>query len=127
MEMAWCTDKGIPHSVLLDWDSEDRAKLHAYLLEESLRCVMCGTQPWEWDPEQGGSRRAYIPVELFCPGCYAKQTTADGNDAPKGTTIQLVPHSETIVEEQRQRYLKEQRRKAEGGRGLHSRPESRHP
>ena len=31
--MSYCTEKGIPHSVFLDWEPEDRAKTIAYVME----------------------------------------------------------------------------------------------
>jgi hypothetical protein len=117
MELRWCAEHGIPHSQLLDWEAEDRAKLHAHLLEESLRCVMCGTMTWEWDPEQGGSKRAYTAIESFCPGCYAKHGLSEGNDQPAGTTIQLVPHSDALIEQQRRAYERQLAEKAEERRG----------
>jgi hypothetical protein len=102
MEMAWCSERGLPHSELLEWDDEDRAKLHAFLLEEATRCVMCGTQPWEWQENP----RAYDAEEIFCKGCYIRAMASDDHDAPKGTTIQLVPASKSHLEAKRERYLK---------------------
>lgn len=93
MEMGWCADHGIPHSKLLKWSQEDRAKLHAYLLEDSQRCAMCGTAHYEWDPKEGGSRTAYVPQEKYCHGCYLKSAAAEGNDSLPGTTIELVSNS----------------------------------
>ena len=110
--MGWCVDHGLPHSALYEWDPEDRAKLHAYLLEDSLRCTMCGTAQWEWDE----NRRAYHPVERFCPGCYAKAMQAEDNDSLKGTTVELVPNTPELQEKLRLdnlRRMEEQRRERE--------------
>jgi hypothetical protein len=49
---------------------------------------LCGTAEWEWDPDTGGSRFAYEPVEKVCPGCYAKH--GQGSDQP-GAYVTLEP------------------------------------
>jgi hypothetical protein len=71
--MSYCSEHGIPHSKYLKWDPEDRAKLIAYLLENSERCGMCGTAPWEWKE----SKFAFTAVDEFCQGCYQKAIFGD--------------------------------------------------
>lgn len=123
MEMAYCSDKGMPHSEFLSWDPEDRAKQHAYLLEESSRCVLCGTQPWEW----AENKHAYVTVEKFCQGCYNKNAASQDSDSLPGTTVDLVPHSADVIERQRIAHEKMMKSKAaeereRRERRLHSRP-----
>lgn len=86
--MSFCCEKGIPHSVFLQWKPEDRAKVLAYLLEKAARCTMCGTAPWEWEE----NKFAYTPVEELCQGCYRKSVYQDteGRSLP-GTNVKLVP------------------------------------
>lgn len=84
MEMRYCSEKGIPHEKYLkEWTDEDRAKNMAQIIHESQICSMCGTAAWEWDPEQGGSRYAYEPVEEICPGCEKKDWLRDDKDKKK--------------------------------------------
>jgi hypothetical protein len=98
LELQFCYEQGIPHSKLLQWDPVDRAKLLAFVTERGTRCVMCGTADWEWDPKQGGNRRAYEPVEKFCPGCYAKASarTADTGRNMDGITIELARNDNSV-------------------------------
>jgi hypothetical protein len=86
--MGYCHEKGIPHSVFLEWDPEDRAKTLAYSLEQALRCTLCGTAPWEWEE----NKFAYTAVDEFCKGCYHKSMYKDteSNSLP-GTNVKLVP------------------------------------
>ena len=85
--MGWCVDKGIPHHTYLSWPAESRAKLIAYLMEEALRCSLCGSAEWEWED----NKHAYDVTEKFCQGCYLKTVTADSNGGLPGTTVELVP------------------------------------
>lgn len=89
MEMSYCYEKGIPHSVLLNWEPEDRAKMMAYALESNARCSMCGTADWEWED----NKFAYTPIEEFCPGCYKKSVYSDqqGSNSLPGTNVKLTP------------------------------------
>lgn len=87
--MSFCNEKGIPHSVFLEWDPEDRAKALAFIIEAGSRCTMCGTAPWEWEE----NKFAYTPVEEFCKGCYQKSVFQDTetNKTLPGTNVRLVP------------------------------------
>lgn len=93
-ELQFCNEHGIPHSEYLNWDPVDRAKMLAFAATKAEHCVMCGTAQWEWDPKQGGNRRAYDAVEVFCPGCYAKASmrTLDAGRNTDGVTVELVPN-----------------------------------
>jgi hypothetical protein len=75
----------------------------AFASVKAEHCVMCGTAPWEWDPKQGGKRRAYEAVEAYCPGCYAKaamRTMEDGRNTD-GITVELVPNDGSVEAAQR--------------------------
>jgi len=86
--MSFCNDKGIPHSVYMEWEADDRAKAIAYMLESGARCSMCGTASWEWEE----NKFAYTAVDEFCQGCYQKSIFGDtqGSSLP-GTNVRLVP------------------------------------
>lgn len=90
LEVAYCTDKGIPHSKFLNWAPDDRAKALAWKLEESSRCQLCGTADWEWAENQ----YAYEPSNRFCKGCYLKDITNETSDTLPGTTVVLIPAAE---------------------------------
>lgn len=82
----------MPHSRFLDeWNEDDKAKVLAYMYEESLRCDMCGTSSWEWEDNP----HAYTPVDKFCKGCYIKSAASDEKDVLPGTTVTLRPLSES--------------------------------
>ena len=86
--MSYCFEKGIPHSKFLSWEPEDKAKTLAFAMEQSSRCTLCGTAPWEWEQ----NKFAYTPVEELCQGCYQKSVYQDtqGRSLP-GTNVKLVP------------------------------------
>jgi hypothetical protein len=70
----------------------------AFASVKAEHCVMCGTAEWEWDPKQGGKRRAYEAVEKFCPGCYSKaamRNLDDGRTAD-GVTVELVRNDNSV-------------------------------
>jgi len=87
MEVAWCSEHGLPHSSLLSWDPEDRAKLTAYLVESAQKCVMCGTSPWEWEDD----RFAYEGALHQCWGCYVKDSASEEEEMLPGAQVVLVP------------------------------------
>jgi hypothetical protein len=73
-EVAYCAEKGIPHSEFLArWSNEDRAKLIAHMLDESEKCSLCGTSTWEWvdNPD------AYVAMWHDCMGCRHKHAFED--------------------------------------------------
>ena len=86
--MKWSADKGLPHSEILSWDETDRAKLTAYLIEQSLKCQMCGTAEWEWSE----NRSAYHPEMQICQGCmHLEAAREEQTEKHPGTSIVLVP------------------------------------
>lgn len=78
--MRLCREYRIKHSEFLDWSEEDRAKAIAEYAHNAAICSMCGTAPWEWDEEQGGSKFAYEPVVEICPGCERKDWMRDSKE-----------------------------------------------
>src|SRR5690606_30445805 len=60
VEVAVAAAYGIPHSVFLSWDADDRDKAIWHYLRERDRCGSCGTRRAEWDESQGGYRRADV-------------------------------------------------------------------
>lgn len=95
LELAFCNDHGIPHSVFLSWDPVDRAKALAYLVEKGQACDLCGTAEWEWEE----NRRAYTPVEHFCMGCYLKAALQEETSNMPGTTVRLASSSSQAAAE----------------------------
>lgn len=93
MEMAWCSEHGLPHSALLDWSPTDRAKLAAYLIESSSRCQLCGTAEWEWEDD----RFAYEPIAKQCYGCYRKEIYEEDATKQPGTHITLIPKAQALA------------------------------
>ena len=56
-------------------------------------CPKCGTRAAEWDPEQGGDRRARKAMLHICPGCEqldAYEAGLDKERLPKGSYVVLV-------------------------------------
>jgi hypothetical protein len=109
--MSYCHEKAIPHSEFLEWDPEDRAKVLAFGMEQSLRCTMCGTAPWEWEE----NRFAYTAVDELCQGCYQKSVYSEtqGTSLP-GTNVKLVATTPQlraqmlVAAKKRQRLLREE-------------------
>ena len=103
LEIGYCVEKGIPHEEFLDWEPESRAKVLAYLLEQAESCQLCGTAGWEWEE----NRFAYDVQEVFCPGCYRKEVSANVDNKLPGTRVELVPATKELRDRQ---YLLHQRR-----------------
>lgn len=94
VELAVCADYRIPHSEFLAWRSTDRDKAIWWLTRQRAACPACGTRPEEWDPEQGGHRRAYIARKHRCYGCEARQQVEASIDPEKegrGVHVVLEP------------------------------------
>jgi hypothetical protein len=91
----------------MKWSDEDRGKAMAFLVEEGLRCQMCGTAPWEWDLNPF----AYEPASHFCRGCYLKDTHSKDGNTLEGTTTTLVP-SDSISWIEREKQMKWERQQA---------------
>lgn len=96
LELDYSVPKGIPHSVFLGWDIDDRNKALWWMIHERQRCSNCGTRAEEWDEAQGGDLHAYASQPHHCRGC---QVMAQGDEwldryrkeVPRGTTMRLVP------------------------------------
>lgn len=101
LEISYCVDKGIPHEKFLEWDVSSRAKVIAYLLEQAETCQLCGTASWEWEE----NKYAYDVQEVFCPGCYRKEVSNEGDKLP-GTRIELIPVTTELRDRQYQRELR---------------------
>jgi len=88
--------RGIPHSVFLGWDVDDRNKALWWTIHQRQRCPNCGTMPDEWNEAQGGDLHAYAAEPLTCRGC---EVAAQGDEwfehhrkeMRRGTTMRLVP------------------------------------
>lgn len=108
--MAFCHERGIPHSEFLrKWSDEDRAKLFAYVAHKAEFCQMCGTAPWQWEENP----YAFEPLLEVCHGCEKKDVAReDGVKLPPGASMVLVPQEEA----RRRRYaqLEAARRAREG-------------
>jgi len=81
----------------------------AHRIEQQLRCDMCGTAQWEWDPAQGGSRFAYEPEDEFCPGCNMRHNASEDKKSLPGTTVRLV--KKTAQQKAQEWVVRRERRK----------------
>jgi hypothetical protein len=83
---------------LEQWSGEDRSKVVAYLMEQAIRCDMCGTAPWEWEE----NKFAYEAIDHFCKGCYLKSIfSTSESESLAGTNVQLIPvTSQRLAERQ---------------------------
>jgi len=108
--MSYCHEKAIPHSVFLEWEPEDRAKVLAYIMESNERCTLCGTAGWEWKD----NKFAFTAVEEFCPGCYMKAIFSEqqGSSLP-GTNVKLVPTTPQLTAQLARKAKKRARMKME--------------
>lgn len=62
------------------------------LLRARNTCPHCGTRAEEWDPTQGGHRRAYIAEVAVCRGCQAvaeRQKGVTDEQATRGHRVVL--------------------------------------
>lgn len=81
----------------------------AFIIEDSLRCQMCGTAEWEWEENQF----AYEPIAHRCPGCYLKDTAQEDSKNLPGTTVVLERSDAIELEERERRYEFERRTRAD--------------
>lgn len=88
--MAVCAAYGIPHSEFLAWPDDDRDKALWWHAREAERCPSCGTRPAEWDPEQGGDRRAYVAEKIVCRGCQQLEARRDASKEQEAHGVQIV-------------------------------------
>lgn len=84
--MAFCNDKGIPHSEFLEWPENDQDKALAFRRFESTRCGTCGTREEDWEEH----RHAFIGDLYRCPGCeILEQEKSNVPDGEKGIHVRL--------------------------------------
>lgn len=87
--MDYCGPLGIPHSTFLGWSEDDQQKALWWKARNRQVCAGCGTHPDDWNEDLGGSRNAYVPEEVTCPGCRARagaeeQLQAERKNNPTG-------------------------------------------
>lgn len=97
--MEYCGPRGIPHSVFLGWDADDRDKALWWMIHQRQTCPGCGTRPKEFDEEAGGDLHAYVAEPYFCRGCEIKAQGDEWFDRHqkemrRGTSMRLVPNPE---------------------------------
>ena len=80
MELGVCHHYRIPHSEFLAWSQDDRDKAIWMFVRARQTCSQCGTRADEWDPAQGGNRRAYLAEVQVCRGCQAIAERSKGLD-----------------------------------------------
>ena len=68
--MNYCGPQGLPHSVFLGWDRDDRDKAIVWAMLRAQACGQCGTRAAEWDPTLGGHDEAYVAELHQCWGCH---------------------------------------------------------
>jgi hypothetical protein len=91
--MAVCAEYKIPHSELLSWSADDRAKAMWWQVRARQTCGECGTRRDEWVGPGGANLDAYKAVAQLCYGCRAISAARDevGKDAPAGIQYVLKP------------------------------------
>lgn len=77
-------DGRYPHSEFLAWSASDRDKAIWHHLRKRRTHGPCGTRPEEWDEDQGGHRRAYVPRILECEGCIILERTREAPELSSG-------------------------------------------
>lgn len=101
LELDYCVPKGLPHSMFLGWDVDDRDKAIWWMIHQRQRCSECGTMPDEWNEARGGDLYAYVSQPHHCRGC---EVAAQGNEQlernrksyRRGTTMRLVPAASVV-------------------------------
>ena len=90
--MDYCGPRGLSHDDFLGWSASARDKAIWWMLRERSRCPACGTRAEEWDPEQGGHRRAYSAKLSQCEGCIVVERAQESNEmsAARGMKVFLV-------------------------------------
>lgn len=99
------------------------------MVEEASVCQECGTNPADFDPEQGGHRIAFIPDVYTCPGCKVKGDALDSamDDARKlkqstrGMKVRLVDRltfRKLKASRREQEKAEYKKYREEGGRGM---------
>jgi len=91
--MAYCGPQGIPLDTFLGWPQASQDAALMWQAHEGRR-YPDGTHPDDWDPEQGGSRRAFHTHIDVHPGAQLIETAMNSPDfaaAGKGAHVRLVP------------------------------------
>ncbi len=93
--MAYCGPLGLPHSVFLTWDDDDRDKAVAYTRAMHHICKGCGTRPEEWE----ANPNAYIGDIYKCEGCVRlegeRENAAESTE--KGLHVRLLPEKVALA------------------------------
>jgi hypothetical protein len=90
--MDYCGPRGIPLSTFLDWDQQDQDAALMWQAHEARR-FPDGTHPDDWDPAEGGDRRAFHTHIDVHPGAAlleAAMNTDDFKQAGRGAHVHLV-------------------------------------
>jgi len=90
--MDYCGPRGISHDEFLGWSQSARDKAIWWMLRERKKCGVCQTRAEEWDPEQGGDRRAYRAQLTQCEGCIVIERAQESPEmsAARGMKVFLV-------------------------------------
>lgn len=92
--MAYIGPLGIPLSTFLSWPEHDQDAALLWQAHESKRCHNCGTHPYDWNPDKGGRRHAYLAQVVRCPGCSVVDSAQKTNEkelAAPGMMVRLIP------------------------------------
>lgn len=84
LELEICYDYKIFHSDYLRRSADDRDKAIWTHIGKREICPYCGTSDKEWDEEQGGHRRAYVPRIHECEGCIVRERTQSAPELKEG-------------------------------------------
>jgi len=84
LELAVCAEYRIFHTQFLSRSSDDRDKAIWWWLRKRKECPRCMTRPEEWDEDEGGHRRAYLPRIIECEGCIALERTEQAPEMNEG-------------------------------------------
>ena len=90
--MQYCFERGIPHSVFMKWEQDDRDKVLEYILWKNTLCPQCGTNPSDWlDDEGRGQEPPPYEVQVRrCLGCAMLEQTRD--EIPKDLKFSALPY-----------------------------------
>lgn len=88
--MEYCGPRGIPHDGFLEWSRSSRDKALWWLMRDRQKCGECHTRAEEWDPKQGGHRRAYKAAIVDCEGCIVVERTQAAPEMSSGRGKKIV-------------------------------------
>ncbi|MFB9378600.1 hypothetical protein ACFFKU_06845 [Kineococcus gynurae] len=90
--MNYCGPHGIPLSTFLGWDQADQDAALGWSAHEARR-YPDGSHPDDWNPELGGSRRAFHTHIDVHPGAQlieAAQASEEFSEAGRGAHVHLI-------------------------------------